>query len=531
MRFNFEELYDTSRSDSESSVDENDFTIIGGDDEGIPQLRLPRLYSKGKPKEEEEPIILDSELQEILSKLDIHSKLPTPANNLLVHRLSNPIENVRQEGSLRIEMPVWNAGRDTDQGINRIIEDIERKLTIIEQENDNQVAKVRRHKERIEEERKQHLEDERRRKEEEERMRREEEEERLKKEKIKREKEEAERQRKAEEEEQRRKAQLKLEEQKRKQHEEEEVRRAQEEAKKSRGHTNFKEIESNFITYKKKIEEIKSDILEPVKNDKSLKSTLSKYKRKINPKFGQLTNSEQQLQSITHDLIGLINETKPNALAYQWILNFIAKALVSQAETEVRVKPESAVPLARLALILLVMYPELLELLMARFIKKCPLVIGYTCSIDSEEGRLRMGWKRNKDGRWEDDVSYDERMGGIATLFSVITRLRLPNEFSETHDHPLPITHSWKLLARIANTPIELLTNTHFVVLGSWWDAAAADFVQMFGRQARKLLILVSDDLTIAVADRKYVGAARLRILSEEWMTTGTIVSFPQMTP
>ena len=199
-----------------------------------------------------------------------------------------------------------------------------------------------------------------------------------------------------------------------------------------------------------------------------------------------------------------------------------------QAETEVRVKPESALPLGKLILSLLITYPELKDLLMARFVKKCPYVIGFTCKIDTEKGRINMGWKRNSEDKWEDESSYSERMGGMMTLFSVLTRLPLPQEFITSHSHPLPITKSWQMLARICNTSLDLLTNTHFIVIGNWWDASAAEFLQAYANQGAKLLQLLGDDLTNVVAEHKYSGAARLRILMEEWQM-GQLKSFPEM--
>jgi nucleoporin GLE1 len=121
-------------------------------------------------------------------------------------------------------------------------------------------------------------------------------------------------------------------------------------------------------------------------------------------------------------------------------------------------------------------------------------------------------------------------MGGILSLFAIITRLQLPQEFITTTSHPFPIALSWHILARICNTPLNLITNTHFVILGSWWDAAAVQFLQAYGNQASKLLILIGEELTSRMAEKKYVGAARLRILLEAWQNNN-MESFPEMSP
>ncbi|SCU81170.1 LAMI_0B05050g1_1 [Lachancea mirantina] len=530
MIYNYEELYGIPKDDFPEELDNNEFSIIGSEDEGILTLKLPKSLNLKRP-DPSDTVGIDAEIVALLDKLDLGSKLPECQNRCLQVRsvrrdapLKEPrtpvvsdLSYITCKGNAELEDPKFGA----------VSQNISRKLHALEAENQAEIEQVKTRKRRDQEERARIIEQERKAREALERQKR----------------EDAEKQRKQAEEEARRKQ---LEEQERKeqerkreaelkkQKEEEEARKLQEQQMRSRGFTDFKKINETLHKYRHRIKIIKTEIVEPVKQDATLKSLLSKHRRKINPKFGQLTNSQQQLQAILSELTGLVDQTRPNKLGYEWILNFIAKAIVSQAETEVRVKPESALPLGKLALALMIRYPELVDFLMARFVKKCPVVIGYTCSIDSEEGRIRMGWRRSSDNKWEDETAYDERMGGIATLFASITRLPIPPESAGPGGtptvHPIPISHSWQLVARIANTDAALLTNMHFVVLGSWWDATAAQFLLAYGFQARKLLVLISTDLTNVVADKRYVGAARLRILAEEFETSGSISSFPEMT-
>lgn len=511
-----------------SSINEISFVNPNEEDEDVPQLYLPRKKPVQPQMEGQRPLNdatverLDPELEQLIQRLDLQAKLPVldrPELVLSVNRRSQMGKNHADSGS----RDTANATKvEPEQLLSAIQSSFATRLAALEQDNRIQVEKIRLQKRQEVEERKHKEEEGRRRREEEERRRREEEEKRRQKvvEEEKR-KKEAERLKKEKEEAQAR------EEQAKKRAEEEE--KSKQEEIRAKTVSDFGAIEKTFKSYKEKIISIKKDIIEPVKKaDPSLKSLLSRHKRKVNPKFGQLTNSNTQLRNIQNELCALVDQTKENQLAFLWILNFIAKAMVHQAETEVRVKPESALPLGKLAVNLMVKYPELKELLIARFVKKCPFVIGYTCSIDSESGRQNMGWKRKADEKWEEETFYDERMGGMVTLFAVITRLSLPQELINVQSHPLPIANSWSMLARIANTSVNLLTNSHFVVLGFWWDAAASEFIQAYGIQGSKLLRLVGEDLTGSVADRKYVGAARLRILLEEWQTTG-IKTFPEL--
>ncbi|CDO92368.1 unnamed protein product [Kluyveromyces dobzhanskii CBS 2104] len=544
MRFSFDELYadaecENGQVNSSSDTDcdfEGDYTFIGDPSDGI-QLKLPKLYhlSKNDGEDEDEDKgfssggtvsledVVEPEILSMLSNLNIalgksalprltvkdHEKrsvdITLPKDSLPIHTKERKlVDEVKPSVPYPQDEAIesaWDDAIGSVQNMNQsLIRTIKEKKKRVEEER---VRKEHEAKKQAEEEKRRKMEMEKRSKEEEQRKLH----------------EQAEKMKMLEE-------AKKAEAAKQKKEQEELDKNRLQQSKES---TNFKEIEQTFLKYKSMIQTIKTEIIEPVKVDAVLKKTLAQHKRKINPKFGQLTNSVSQLNAITSELTQLVDQTKANPLAFKWILNFISKAIVSQAESEARVKPESALPLGRLAVNLLAVYPELKEFLLARLIKKCPFVIGYTCSIETVEGRTRMGWKRQSDNKWEEDISYDERMGGMVTLFAVITRLPLPQTHIQKQAHPFPISWSWRMQARIGNTPNNLLTNTHFVVAACWWEAAAAQLLQAYNFQAAKLLQAISLDLTASVADKKFVGAARLRIISDEFHSTNHVSSFSEM--
>ncbi|AQZ11308.1 GLE1 (YDL207W) [Zygosaccharomyces parabailii] len=535
MRFVFDELYQFSDDEEKYENDESspcstpepspaDFTFVNEVEEDIPRLKLPRQSSSVELVSEK----LDPESEQLLSQLNLHSKLSF-ADELPIIIPNSRNNNNSMSRKPDISMAPQEAAYGTATLLSTLQESLASKMNKLEIDNRAQFQSVKRAKETAQEERRRKEEAELKRKKEMEIKEQEAREAQRRQLELERQQREEELRLKKERDEKERMAKKALEQEETRRRQAEEAKKLEEQAIRGKAVTDFKAIEKTFRHYKDKIASIKKDIVEPVKKmDVNMRNIISRHKRKINPKFGQLTNSNSQLQSIQGELFNLIDQTRENNLAYLWVLNFIAKALVHQSETEVRVKPQSALPLGRLALSLLIKYPELKELLMARWVKKCPFVIGYTCKIDTEQGRQNMGWKRSSDQKWEEDTSYDERMGGIVTLFAVMTRLPLPSEFINTTVHPLSISHSWHLLARISNTPTNLLTNTHFIVLGSWWDAAALQFYEAYGNQAAKLLQLVGDNLTSAVSEHKYAGAARLRILMEEWQLSG-LQSFPEM--
>ncbi|KAK9469103.1 GLE1-like protein-domain-containing protein [Lipomyces arxii] len=264
---------------------------------------------------------------------------------------------------------------------------------------------------------------------------------------------------------------------------------------------------------------IKSDLLQPVAANKELKSYCSSGKRKIKPKLGQLTNSQSQIFKIIKEIGDVLEASKSNDLCYRWLLNAVAKAIVSQAETETSVSIMSAYPLGTVGLFLMSRHPLLLDLLIARIVKKCPYVIGFNCSIDTEEGRIKMGYKRDTDNKWEDDGQYGERMSGIAAVWSVMTSVGFP--IGRGAIHPYPLYHSWTFISRTLNIAPANLTNVHFAVIASWWEIVSQRFLDAYGIQGHKMLNLAWDKCTVAVSDKRYPAAARLRIMGEQWLKTG----------
>lgn len=288
--------------------------------------------------------------------------------------------------------------------------------------------------------------------------------------------------------------------------------------------TALKSASSLFITYTKDIADIKINVVAKLNADINLKKQVGVLRRKINPKFGQLSNLTAQFNKVNSEVILHITSAKPFDLAYQWILNFVAKAIVDQAETEVPVQQNSAMPLAKLAYSLLKTFPEFEYYFMARLVKKCPFIIGFSRSIDTEEGRTQMGWKK-KDGKWEDDVKYDERVSGVASLWSVMCRLK---DYQPQLDN-FSFEASWRFLARIANTPAELLTNTHYSIVAAWWDVTAKHFLASYGTQSQKLMYTLVVPWVQLVQQKRFAAAARLSILGEDWLVNRKIESIKEM--
>ncbi|KAF3992512.1 hypothetical protein FT663_01377 [Candidozyma haemuli var. vulneris] len=283
----------------------------------------------------------------------------------------------------------------------------------------------------------------------------------------------------------------------------------EDEEKRKRGGTDWKEVAKEVEKWRTEIANIKEKVVAPINQNKDLKKQMNVLRRKVTVKFGQLSNSRSQCNSACSDIHQLVEPTRSNPGAYHWLLNSIAKALISQAEAEVIVKPTASLPLALVTNNLLRSYPEFDYYLTARFVKKCCFTLGYSCAIDTEEGRRRMGWKRTDD-KWEDEVKYEERIGGIMTLWAAIS-----NEDANTEHGLFNRAAQWRSLARLLNTDTAIIINVHYVVVGNWWEVAAKSFFQVYRGQATKLFNLIEKAWSPVGRKKSYPAATRLELLVE----------------
>lgn len=272
-------------------------------------------------------------------------------------------------------------------------------------------------------------------------------------------------------------------------------------------------VVEEFEANKKRISEIEQTIRIPVENSPELKQVYAQ-KRLINPAFGQLTNSRRHLIELTSKVIGYINETKVQPLAYQWILNFTAKGLCKQAELECRVKPEMAIPLAEMAHLLNQQFPELIpRFLIPRLIKKCPVLIGYM-SNDKKE----MGFKVKDPRNPEMKSVYLERMDGLLAFYSMLCKTQNGNNIT--------LELVWKMITRWANRNIKSMdADLVFGSLVTVLECCGSEFDQRFGKQANKLInvFLVG---AFKAEFSSSVNWKRLMIMVEDKLTSGQYKTF-----
>lgn len=278
--------------------------------------------------------------------------------------------------------------------------------------------------------------------------------------------------------------------------------------------------DAEFAANAERIQWIKQNVREHAQQQpKEIKNFLTEAKLELRPIFGMLTNSKKQLMNCRDSVRKVFTKAKENSnpLIYQFLLNLYAKLLIEQSESEANVKLQNALPLAMLTVLLWADFPEIGDFVIPRFIKKCPQLIGYYCSINTEDGRKLMGWKKDEDtGKYESQDKYMGRLAGICAVWACMTQSKLAQDIP----HPYNMGHSWKFMARMLNKPHEEVTQVDHCLVAAWWDMTALRFSEAFGKQGLKVLELAWKDWTEGYSDPP---SMRLRGLGENWKLSGKI--------
>jgi len=289
---------------------------------------------------------------------------------------------------------------------------------------------------------------------------------------------------------------------------------------------------------------IKSEILPQVKSTKlrpditpnpAWKKELTRLRRQIVPKIGQVTNVKSEIERITDQLHALLSPTPahPEPL-YIALLYVLSKAFLKQAEEEVTAKPSTAFPLARIFVGLLEKgHWQLGSVFMA---KLCQMsshwVIGTVISRGpgqtNDEYRIALGQRPESSG--ETIVQYIERLGGLVTLYAAILQTPYQSTLSVERLEQIPeyvrLSRLWTWIARLVNHPGLLADRAAPVILSCVLETAGDVAMAMWGKQMAKLQSVLSRKVSepeeasntlIGGPDGK-AGRVRLKLLLEKWL-------------
>jgi len=142
----------------------------------------------------------------------------------------------------------------------------------------------------------------------------------------------------------------------------------------------------------------------------------------------------------------------------------------------------------------------------------CPVLFGFRGNDKTERGRASVGWKKEKNGRWEGEQWHYPRMTGLGAGWAAIC-LR---DFSKSqHKNPWPTTHYWQTIASIVSTPPADMSATQFLVLKALIDNYEKRFIGFYGSAALAVLRVALVDFPSRAPD-DIAAALSLKVLADK---------------
>lgn len=294
-----------------------------------------------------------------------------------------------------------------------------------------------------------------------------------------------------------------------------------------------------YVAIHQNLKKLRASITQQAKSSPALKTRLGDMRRELRKNMGQLVSekggnksqvsyqaaaSNRNLQSLTssaryqvaaiqnilkESLSGsvpselvdpheYITDRREPAQGAQWnephlpslflyLLNQFSKAIINQFVNECGAQPKSADPVGVIAAMVfsnplyLWRGKSLIDILMAKLRVGCPVLFGYRGSEKTEQGRLRLGWKKDGPSGWIPEQAHIDRMKGLGVGYAAISM----RDFSRSNNtNPWPPRNYWSSLARILNTPPAEVSNTQCVVVRAMLETYEERFIGFYGSQA-----------------------------------------------
>ncbi|RMZ68995.1 rna export mediator gle1 [Pyrenophora seminiperda CCB06] len=218
---------------------------------------------------------------------------------------------------------------------------------------------------------------------------------------------------------------------------------------------------------------------------------------------------------VSHQLPQLANENEaayPAFLLYVWIC--FEKFLIGQFEKEAA-NPDGRI-IQEIGLIAASLFGDqkytwnglpLTDIVLAKLHKACPPLFGIRGTMDTKEGRLRLGWR--EDSTVE---TYAQRMRGIGAGYASMS---LRSFASKTP--AIATSEYWRAIVSIVNTPTDHLWPGHFAILSGLIRDYHKKFIQFYGVPARGVLRRAVIDLPVRAPQRCKDAASTIAVLRESW--------------
>ncbi|KAI0881104.1 GLE1-domain-containing protein [Annulohypoxylon maeteangense] len=301
-----------------------------------------------------------------------------------------------------------------------------------------------------------------------------------------------------------------------------------------------------YIEIHQNLKRLRESLLQQSKSNPALKQRMGDMRRELRKNMGQLVSTKSGNRKQNEAIQALLNEAISGAVPSQlvdpsdyitdkrepvqgalhnepqlpslflYLLNHFSKAVINQFINECGAQPTTADPIGVTVAIIfskdvyLWRGKTLIDILMAKFRVVCPVLFGYYGNEKTEQGRLRLGWKKSPAG-YIPEQQHSDRMKGLGAGYAAIA---LRNFGKTKSSNPWPPTNYWTAMARIVNTPPADISETQFVVLRAMIEASEEKFIQFYGNAGiaalRKALVEFPNK-----AVNKTPGASGLEVLAQ----------------
>ena len=214
------------------------------------------------------------------------------------------------------------------------------------------------------------------------------------------------------------------------------------------------------------------------------------------------------------------NPPDPNGPALLlYLLNIVAKSLISQFINESSVSPQSADAIGVIGSSVFAQNElrwadeiSLIDVFIAKYHVVCPVIFGIYGSENAVQGKQRLGWKRDENGFFVTEQRHFERMTGLGAGYA---SMALRNFEKSKLRSPYPVYHFWRALANITNVPNDQATPTHFIVLKALIENNEARILEFFGDAGIVALRNAVINFPSRVAIRDSVAAKSVALLRD----------------
>ncbi|KAI0205122.1 GLE1-domain-containing protein [Astrocystis sublimbata] len=301
-----------------------------------------------------------------------------------------------------------------------------------------------------------------------------------------------------------------------------------------------------YVVIHQNLKRLRASLIEQAKSLPPLKARMGDMRREMRKSLGQVVTqkggNKKQMETIQLLLQESLSGSVPSTLVdpsqyvvdkrepldgalhnepqlpslFLYLLNIFAKTIINQFINECGAQPKAADPLGVICAHIfsnkayLWRGKTLIDILMAKYRVACPVLFGYHGSENTEQGRMRLGWRRDGTA-WTPEQQHIDRMKGLAVGYAAIS-LR---DFSKSpNTNPWPPSKYWTSLARIVNTPPKDISNTQCVVLRGMIEMYEERFIHFYGSMGIAALRLALVDFPNK-APAQTPGTSGLSVLAQ----------------